>query len=941
MKPAPIILFDTFGWIAIASLLVCGVTGVFLVIPYDPVKAYLSVTTFVTFNPAASFARNLHYWSAQFFLIFTALHFIDRFRMAETIRYSGGEPKRILRKGTWALLVFSIMVVLYVMLSGFILKDDADSRQAHLIFSSLLSSIPFIGKPLSIAIIGSGESLITLYLHHAATATIIIFIVVFQHVHSIRVKWTTFIVTSLIIILLSLVFRAPLSMQDEAIMKGPWFFVGIQEMLHLVTQPVIVMSILCLFLLLIFFTPFAPQNTIRAFKITILIAGVIYFGLSLFGYFFRGTAYTFQSPWNDKYITPITLARNSPDIQTSTNLPIVVIAGGAEGCMSCHKGMTGLSEAHNPDLTGCYSCHGGDPFTLNAKAAHRDMYKVPGNLSNASATCGGTGCHDDITQRVEGSLMAGLGGMIAVDKWVFGESATPQGYFHVSELKDSPSDIHLKNLCAGCHLGMEKSTYGNAKWLDRGGGCNACHLTYDKNALASLDEITNLKQKQQVSTIYGISSESIKIRSLSHPSLNLTITNDKCESCHSRSGRISMSYAGWHETDLKSIPAVTRVGQYRQLADKRIFIKQSTDVHHEAGMLCIDCHGSYELMGNGKHHMHKEDAVKVQCKDCHPLSDTSKEASEDWLLSSRISETDRETQLISWLRKWNNDNPQVILTLKERVPLVNTRVINNPNTQSRVSTVDPSITSQKTFAYLLRKSDNKALPMRAASKQCNKGKAHKRLDCEACHTAWVPQCLGCHNTYETKTMGYDLTANKERKGTWVEYSGVELAELPVLGIKDAGKNHDQQRVGIFTPGMIMTIDQGKTETFHRLFAPVSGHTTRKEVRSCESCHLNSLALGYGRGKLTLVKDGKWVFAPAYALSKYDNLPEDTWIGFLSERKSNSSTRLTTRPFNINEQKRILQVGTCLTCHKDGTKVIELCLYDFDKALQKRSKRCFY
>ncbi|MFN8134465.1 MAG: hypothetical protein U0Z17_04295 [Bacteroidales bacterium] len=36
-----------------------------------------------------------------------------------------------------------------------------------------------------------------------------------------------------------------------------------------------------------------------------------------------------------------------------------------------------------------------------------------------------------------------------------------------------------------------------------------------------------------------------------HPSINLNISNDKCKSCHSRSGRISMNYEGWHETEMK------------------------------------------------------------------------------------------------------------------------------------------------------------------------------------------------------------------------------------------------------------------------------------------------------------------------------------------------------------------------------------------------------
>ncbi len=938
MKLLSIKLYDTYGWIAIASLLVCGLTGVFLIIPFDPVKAYESVTTFVTTNPAASFTRNLHYWSAQMFLIFTIFHFIEHFRKAEDILYSGGEPKKLVRKGTWTRLVLSIIVVFYVMLSGFILKDDADSRQAHLILSSLLSAIPFIGNFLSTAVSGTSESLITLYLHHAATATIIIFIVVFEHVRSIKVKWPTFIITSLIVIVLSSFFRAPLAQANEAVMKGPWFFIGVQEMLHLVSEPLIVVSILFLILVLIFFTPYSSAKTARVLKLIVLITGLAYAIFTITGYFFRGEAYTFQAPWNDGYKAPVMLVRNIISFKGNESLSPVHISDGVEGCMSCHKGMTGLSQSHDPKLIGCYSCHGGDPFTLNADAAHRKIYKVPGNLSNAAQTCGSNGCHEDIVTRLPNSMMATLNGMIAVDKWVFGEAETPDGHYNVSQLhpdSKSPSDVHLMNLCAGCHLGMEKTVPGKAGWLDRGGGCNACHLTYDSNALATLNEIAYLKNEVSASIPNDQSSKIENGKLLYHPIIDINIKNDKCESCHSRSGRISMSYTGWHETQLKKIPDNQDTGKYRQLPDKRIFKKYPADVHHEAGMLCIDCHGSYELMGDGFEYLHKEEAVKIQCIDCHPVND--KVGSSEKRLNSSIDKTDRESQLIAWLRYSEEKNPSVLLTAKSQRPIINTRIDADRN-------------------ILIRKADNKKLTLKPASPECTKGKAHNRLSCETCHTGWVPQCIGCHNVYEQNTQGYNMLTRQKTKGTWVEYTGENMAELPVLGIKYADKPASQQQVGIFSPGMIMTLDvqsfnekisksaqPGNNGTsvknaFHRLYAPVSGHTTRKESRSCVSCHLDPLAIGYGRGKLILLKNGTWKFEPLYALSKYDGLPEDAWTGFLTQTKG-SATRTGMRPFTIEEQKRILRAGACLTCHKEGSKVTELCIEDFQAAINKSTERC--
>ncbi|MBV5314207.1 MAG: DUF4405 domain-containing protein, partial [Prolixibacteraceae bacterium] len=69
--------FDTAGWIASASLLICAVSGVLLAIPYDFTRAHQSVSEMLLFNPAASLLRNLHYWSAQLFFIFSVLHVYD------------------------------------------------------------------------------------------------------------------------------------------------------------------------------------------------------------------------------------------------------------------------------------------------------------------------------------------------------------------------------------------------------------------------------------------------------------------------------------------------------------------------------------------------------------------------------------------------------------------------------------------------------------------------------------------------------------------------------------------------------------------------------------------------------------------------------------------------------------------------------------------------
>jgi hypothetical protein len=212
----------------------------------------------------------------------------------------------------------------------------------------------------------------------------------------------------------------------------------------------------------------------------------------------------------------------------------------------------------------------------------------------------------------------------------------------------------------------------------------------------------------------------------------------------------------------------------------------------------------------------------------------------------------------------------------------------------------------------------------------------------------VPQCIGCHNTYDPRIKGFDMLEYKDKRGSWVEHVALFMADLPALGIirnKDGSK-----QVKTFAPGMVLSIDTGSFKTgnpgekniFRRLYAPVSAHTTVREGRNCASCHNDPLAIGYGRGELVYEingKQGKWVFRNRFALNKYDNLPEDAWIGFLSERTGIVSTRDNTRPFNLDEQKSILTVGACLTCHPGNSPVMKESLTDFPSLLKRVSKKC--
>ena len=876
--------------------ILCAASGVLLAVPYNVTEPYLSVTLLVTGNPGASLIRNIHYWSGQLFLVFLLIHLV--------VHLMKGYESNIKKKAVWVRLILSLILVFYIMLSGFILKADGDSLQAQRIFSTLIKSIPLIGSMLQQTFIGKEGSLQIMYIQHAATATLIVFAIIMEHVNRLRTGIGRFLIITGVVTGMGFLYRAPLKGLNEETMKGPWYFVGLQETLHWFSNPLIVVMIGFIPLILLLLIPYLIKQS-EILKRLLHIIGLGYIMLTMIGLFFRGPEWKWQWPWQKNYHVQSLFVSETIRFGKADTLEVPVVLGHAEGCMSCHSKMKGLSDAHKAEYMGCYSCHGGDPFTNIKEKAHKGMYAVPGNLSNASATCGKTACHPDIVDRVNISLMSSLRGMISVDRWVFGETKDINAKCGVDDIRHSPADEHLRNLCIGCHLGNEKTKPGPSAWLERGGGCNACHLSYNAEALKTLDELKRKNKTALVNPAF-------------HPALDLGIGNDKCKSCHSRSGRISMNYEGWHETNLKTEDARDK-SKYLTLPDRRVFVKVTEDVHHQKGMICVDCHGSYEVMGDGRLVAHQEEAVKVQCSDCH----TRKAA-----FSKKLNEVDGETQMISWLHKFKTDGKSMLVTENGRLPLVNTTVEDGGTKLS-----------------LIKKSGGGLERMKAPAMACSEGKAHARLTCDACHSAWAPQCIGCHNSYERNTKGFDMLKNKAITGSWVEYAGEGLAEPPVLGIDESDKQKKGGVVSTFAPGMIMTINKGSfkasdmLKTFFRLYAPVAAHTTVREGRSCKSCHNNPLAIGYGRGKLNLSRDGVWTFSALYKNNISDSLPEDAWTGFLKERNDQASTRLKMRPFNILEQKKILTVGACLTCHDEKSKTMKEALIDFEKVKKRMKGKC--
>lgn len=876
------------GLLSLAAFVIAAVTGIMLVPAFKASAALDSLVLLSLKNPAGVYVRSVHYWSAQFFLALTLAHIVDHL-----LRHS----ERDVRFGVWVRLVLSIPVVFAVMLSGFLLRADASATEALEVLRSLLGLIPWLGSLMTPLLTGSGSDLSVVYLHHACTATIILWLITVEHSRRILPGRRAAVWMLPPALLLALLFVPGLAWQAHAVEKAPWYLVGLQEMLRWTPNPRVVLWIGTMILLALIALPRLSLRARSRTTAALAMTASVYGALTLVALGFRGDGWQFTSPRRVLAGTSDFLpARAYVPVEAKlVRVSVPIVSDHREGCLACHKGMKGLISAHDPETIGCASCHLGNPWTLDKELAHAGMTRTPGNLSVVDQTCGTSNCHRDQAARVHHSLMNTMSGVVAVDKYAFGENGDLDAQYDVAALGHSPADSHLRNLCASCHLGQDKAHPGPINETDRGGGCSACHLRYDAASEAEL----HLPAGSAAST--------------HHPDNSLHIPSEACFGCHSRSGRISTSFEGWHETlmDEKAAKASNHGSeQIRVLADSRVFMRHPADVHAEKGMTCVDCHLASEVMGDGSNPAHENEAIRTSCVDCHAVGRSE---------TKDFAHLDPETQQIVAMRKLNEPGRQFVEARNSEVAYPNVYL----DAERR------PVLSLMSGAQLLQPK-----PMARA---CAAG-IHKRLDCNACHTAWAPQCITCHTSFDPKDEGFDHLAGKFVRGAWQERPDHYLSDAPALGVESAlsARGFRLERITTFVPGMILHLDGASDSKqsgakFRRLFAPASAHTTAAHARDCRSCHTNPAALGYGRGQLKYVVTGrsaKWQLIPEFTASPEDGLPQDAWIGFLEEPGMDLATRKGARPFTLEEQRRILLVGACLACHSEKEPRVAEVFSDF-------------
>jgi hypothetical protein len=260
-------------------------------------------------------------------------------------------------------------------------------------------------------------------------------------------------------------------------------------------------------------------------------------------------------------------------------------------CLSCHQ--TDLDNDHHFD---CFTCHreGGDQAALPEQ--HPAIITRPAHPDNAAAVCGQ--CHQQEIDMVTENYHYRLTDHINLVRQAFDPAAPDEKTTVLTSLRswENPESVGelvddlLSRRCLRCHVYTAGDRFSS---VHRGTGCAACHLDFDDG------------------------------RMISHQ-FSPKPANDQCLSCHYAS-HVGYDFVGLFEHDFnEEYRTPYRAGDSRQPPFGVEAHQLQADVHHRAGMICIDCHDRDNVMGS---------SGNPGCVDCHRSDIDGKRFAE-------ISETD-------------------------------------------------------------------------------------------------------------------------------------------------------------------------------------------------------------------------------------------------------------------------------------------------------------
>ncbi len=468
----------------------------------------------------------------------------------------------------------------------------------------------------------------------------------------------------------------------------------------------------------------------------------------------------------------------------------------------------------------------------------------------------------------------------------------------VEEIEKDPKlagFTYQRQQCQRCHVTVK----GREKRGDyRGQGCSSCHIPYGNEGLyEGNDPSIDKSEKGHMLTHQIQATREAVVKTANAEYSGIPV--ETCNSCHNRGKRIGVTYQGLMEFPYGSPYNEVGMKQPKLHTKKYLFI--SDDLHHqynksrpgnpEGGMLCQDCHTTIDMHGDGNLPGTTLAQVEIECQDCHGTPDQF-----PWELPLGYGE-EFQQELKGEARGLSDallKETAAFATIYDKGDGYLKTARGNPygNVVKKGNKVMlHSATGNDFEVPVLKqiKEDNTWTNNNAMVAMSKVKKHNDSLECYACHASWVPQCYGCHVQVN---YGKDKEGKPYHDTDWIS-SGSERKEdgstaespLGTKGIQSPGKVFETRsylrwedpvlgingegRVTPLMPGcqvVYTVIDRNnKTIALNQVaksedeqqelgqkrtplaidMAPVQPHSAQRIARSCESCHNNPKAIGYG------------------------------------------------------------------------------------------------
>lgn len=213
-----------WGEFSLLALCISVLSGILLAFQYDPATPLYSVSTLDMLVPFGEYFRSLHFYSSQLFFLFCICHVIGIFKQAQN--YSSKQ---------WIMLTATLPVALLILFTGYILRGDSTGFSAGMIAEAILLDIPFIGESVNDLLFSiSDDGMKRIYVNHIIGLGLLWGWLAWNHVKKYRLVFNQHILLTLTIILFSIFVAAPFEPDHLGVthISGPWFFLGLQELLR-------------------------------------------------------------------------------------------------------------------------------------------------------------------------------------------------------------------------------------------------------------------------------------------------------------------------------------------------------------------------------------------------------------------------------------------------------------------------------------------------------------------------------------------------------------------------------------------------------------------------------------------------------------------------------------------------------------------------------------